>query len=135
MSGTIRQRATRNGVEKHRAELESYRVDFASGASPRLSSTETLTTGSVTVIRVRGSAQVDVTAEFNSGTTGSITGTVATGAQASSAVEFSLQAASASGHQDADEEYFLRVDASTSTRNMVSIHKLTVWELGDTSAP
>lgn len=129
----IRTRATRVGLEKHRLESEVYRVDFASGTEPRLAASETLTTGSIRVVRMRGNnVATDATTEF--GATAPITGTVTTGAQASSAVQFTL-GAGATGAQDADAEYYVRVSASTSARDMVSLHRLVVFELGDVAAP
>lgn len=127
-------RAAQLKLEKHRSEKEVYRVDFAGGTSPRLASSETLTGGSITVIRYRGTTATDVTTEFSTGGGASITGTVATGAQASSAVEFTLAAATGT-EQDADEIYYLRVSASTAARDMLSLHKLAVSELGDVGAP
>lgn len=134
MSGSVEIRASELKLEKHRLEQEVYSVDFASGDSPRLSTGEVLTTGTVYVVRRRGSTQTNVTSQFATGS--SIAATVATGAQASSALQFTLNAASATGDQDADEDYYLRVEGSATGRTpIVSIHKLVVIELGDWSAP
>lgn len=122
-------RASQEKVEKHRLEKELYKVDFAGGTSPRLASSEELSSGSVVIIKVDGGTQTDVTSEFSPTSTG-----VVDGDQTNSAVQFYLGVA-ATGAQDADDELYLRVTGATADRTMISLHRLVVYELGDVNAP
>lgn len=109
-------------LEKHRLEIEDYSVDFAG----RLSTGETLS--SVSAVRVlHGSpgSWINVSSQFgitNIGTSGD-------------KVLFRMGAAT-TGNQDANSDYYVRVQVSTSAgRSLTSVHVLYVSEQADTSAP
>jgi hypothetical protein len=109
-------------LEKHRLEVEDYSVDWAR----RMTTTsETLSTvDSVTVLQ-EGVTLTDVSSEFVI-TSQSVSGTKS---------QWRMGAAT-TGNQDANEHYLLLVKVSTSTgRKPLSIHRLEVSELADTTAP